>query len=205
MFLCLVRFLRAPNGTEHRARITDVIARVLHLLFPDKYKISPDPCSLSLSLSLSLRLSFSFYLCASLRLAINQKFPNDVARLKFAAGPRATTTAKAFDLCYRQREINFAIVVRTYVSQRGFICGYNDVDVSLSLPRLAGVSINIATVIHGACQTHVHVTPACTLPWRLNAVLFYIEIIASCALDRSLSLSLSLSTAAKQQLCEDAE
>jgi len=117
-------------------------------------------------------------------LAINQKFPNDVARLKFAAGPRATTTAKAFDLCYRQREINFAVVVRTYVSQRGFICGYNDVDVSLSLPRPAGVSINIATVIHGACQTPRARSAGVHVAMAIKRFLFYIEIIASCAPDR---------------------
>lgn len=75
----------------------------------------------SAHLHVLLLLSFSF--CASLRLAINQKFPNDVARLNFAAGPRATTTVKVFDLCYRQHEINFAVVVRTYVSQRGFHLG----------------------------------------------------------------------------------
>lgn len=60
------------------------------------------------------------------------------------------TTVKVFDLCYRQREINFAVVVRTYVSQRGLIWKQR-CRCSLSFLR-STTSINIA-VIHSSCQT----------------------------------------------------
>jgi len=120
--------------------------------------------ALSLSLFLSLSLSLSLHL--RLRLAINQKFPNDVVHRWTSPQVFEATTVKVFDLCYRQHEINFVVVVRTYVSQRGFIwkqrcrCSFSFLG--------STTSINIA-VIHDSCRTLEHVLK---MPCRLNC--FYV-------------------------------
>lgn len=114
-------------------------------------------------------LSFSRFLSLSLhlrpRLAINQKFPNDVARRWTSPQVFEATTVKVFDLCYRQHEINFVVVVRTYVSQHGFIWKQR-CRCSLSF-LLSTTSIN--TVIHGSCRTLEHILE---MPCRLNS--FYV-------------------------------
>lgn len=100
------------TGIQNRKRIIRVVASVTFIICRQVQNISIR-VSASLSLSLSLRLRS--------RLAINQKFPNDVARLNFAAGPRSYNRESLRSLLPTARDKFRRCRKNIHLAQRGLI------------------------------------------------------------------------------------
>lgn len=128
------------NTKSHKRINLRVVASVTFIICRQVQNISThaDVLSLSLSLSLSLHLRS--------RLAINQKFPNDVAELR--RGSSKLQPWKSSISVTDSTEINFVVVVRTYISHSVGSSGNNyDVVFRFSDRRRSSISRYIIRIV----------------------------------------------------------